>query len=512
MADWSEGYMAEIGYTFGYYPELNPARLKLAFLNAGHVFPDVGTACELGFGQGLSVNIHAAASVTHWYGTDFNPAQAGFAQELAATSGAGARLFDDAFEDFCKRPDLPDFDYIGLHGIWSWISDDNRAAIVDFIRRKLKVGGVLYISYNTLPGWAAMAPVRELMAEHVRVMGAPGSGIVPRIDAAVDFVKRLLKTDARFGAVNPVALRRLEAMDKQDRQYLAHEFFNKDWTPMSFARMSEQLAEAKLTFACPAFLLDHVDSLNLTAEQGRLLAELPDRTFRESTRDIIVNQYFRRDYWVRGARPLPMLERIELLRAQRFILGAPRKNVSLKVTGALGELGLNEGLYLPLLDLMGDHRMRSFHDIERALAERGTNFAQATQMIVVLVGSGALFPAQDDAVIDAAAPRTAALNAMLCRRARTPAVLPYLASPVTGGAHVVTRTEQLFLLARSAGVAEPGDWARFATGLYAQQSERLLRDGKPIDSAEEQAAELLVQADAFLANRLTMLQALRITT
>jgi len=44
---------------------------------------------------------------------------------------------------------LPDFDYIGLHGIWSWISDENRQVIVDFIRKKLKVGGVLYISYNT---------------------------------------------------------------------------------------------------------------------------------------------------------------------------------------------------------------------------------------------------------------------------------------------------------------------------------------------------------------------------
>jgi hypothetical protein len=28
------------------------------------------------------------------FGTDFNPSQAGFAQELAAASGAGAQLFD----------------------------------------------------------------------------------------------------------------------------------------------------------------------------------------------------------------------------------------------------------------------------------------------------------------------------------------------------------------------------------------------------------------------------------
>lgn len=94
MSDWTAGYVADIGYTFGYYTELNPLRVKLAFLNAGLVFPEAGTACELGFGQGVSANIHAAASSCQWYGTDFNPAQAGFAQELATVSGAGAKLGD----------------------------------------------------------------------------------------------------------------------------------------------------------------------------------------------------------------------------------------------------------------------------------------------------------------------------------------------------------------------------------------------------------------------------------
>jgi SAM-dependent methyltransferase len=154
MPDWSAGYVADIGYTYGTYPELNPQRVRLAFLVAGLVPPKVGNACELGFGQGMSVNVHAAASSTAWYGTDFNPAQAGFAQELAAASGTSARLYDESFAEFCGRDDLPDFDFIGLHGIFSWISDENRAIIVDFVRRKLKVGGVLYISYNTQAGWA----------------------------------------------------------------------------------------------------------------------------------------------------------------------------------------------------------------------------------------------------------------------------------------------------------------------------------------------------------------------
>jgi hypothetical protein len=108
VTDWTSGYVADIDYTYGYYQELNPLRARLAFLNNGLVCPEVGVACELGFGQGLSTNMHAAASVTHWYGTDFNPSQAGFAQELAESSGANVSLYADSFADFCTRDDLPD--------------------------------------------------------------------------------------------------------------------------------------------------------------------------------------------------------------------------------------------------------------------------------------------------------------------------------------------------------------------------------------------------------------------
>ena len=34
MNDWTSGYVADIGYTFGYYLELSPLRANLAFLNA----------------------------------------------------------------------------------------------------------------------------------------------------------------------------------------------------------------------------------------------------------------------------------------------------------------------------------------------------------------------------------------------------------------------------------------------------------------------------------------------
>lgn len=65
---------------------------------AGHPAPKIENACELGFGQGLSVAIHAAAqSGIKWWGADFNPSQASFATELAQLSGSDAKLTAQRF-------------------------------------------------------------------------------------------------------------------------------------------------------------------------------------------------------------------------------------------------------------------------------------------------------------------------------------------------------------------------------------------------------------------------------
>ena len=60
MTDWTSGYVADIDYTFGYYPELNPLRVQLAFLFQGLAYPEFSNACELGFGQFKDVIGHHA--------------------------------------------------------------------------------------------------------------------------------------------------------------------------------------------------------------------------------------------------------------------------------------------------------------------------------------------------------------------------------------------------------------------------------------------------------------------
>ena len=81
-----------------------------------------------------------------WYGTDFNPVRACRPANVERR-GLETHLYDRAFEEFVHRDDLPDFDFITLHGIWSWISEVIEK-LFWILHRKLKVGGVVYISYN----------------------------------------------------------------------------------------------------------------------------------------------------------------------------------------------------------------------------------------------------------------------------------------------------------------------------------------------------------------------------
>ncbi|CAN0061657.1 unnamed protein product, partial [Phaeothamnion confervicola] len=332
--DAADGYRTDIGYTYSYHSELNPLRLRLAFLNAGLPVPAVTAACELGFGQGVSLAIHAAASAARWHGTDINPAHAGFAQSLATASGAEVGIHGDSFVDFSGR-DLPMFDYIGLHGVWSWISDGNRAAIVAFIKRRLKPGGVLYMGYNALPGWAAFSPLRHLLVEHANRTGGEGTPIAERIDEAIRFSDRLLAANPGFARDNPGIVDSFKALREDDRHYLAHEFFNRDWQPMHFATVARWLVLSDVGYACSADYADHIDAMGLSGAQRSLLADVGDIGLRETVKDLIVNPRFRRDYWVKGTERLSTTDRAEALRRERVIAVARPLELPLKLQAAL---------------------------------------------------------------------------------------------------------------------------------------------------------------------------------
>jgi hypothetical protein len=279
---------------------------------------------------------------------------------------------------------------------------------------------------------------------------------------------------------------------------------------MHFATMAKWLEGAKVQYACSANYLDAIDVINLSTEQQSFLKEIPDPMFRETTRDFMVNQQFRKDYWVKGARTLSSLEQVEALRAQRVILVQPRADVILKVSGSLGEATLQEGVYAPILDLLADHQPRSLGQIEQALKSVPVGLPQIQQAAMLLSATGAILAVQDEAAAAQAKKACDRINTHLMRKARASNELSYLASPITAGGITVARFQQLFLLARQQGHKQPADWAQFVWTIMAAQGQRLVKEGKTLEAEADNLAELTTQATAFADKQLPILKAIQI--
>lgn len=505
---WNAGYVTDVEYNFGYYSELNPIRANQALAMSGVRPPTIRNACDLGFGQGVSLAIHAATQpdVT-WWGTDFNPAHTAFASRMIDASGAKAHVFDQSFDEFCGRDDLPQFEFIALHGIWSWINDDNRKIIVDFIRRKLAVGGLLYISYNTLPGWSVQAPMRHLLKQHDIAMGVPGTGRATRIDQGLAFLDTLFKTEPAYTRVNPNFIERTKQLTSLDRSYLAHEYLNASWSPTYFTDVAAMLEDAKVSYATPSNFLEQQDSIALSAPQNEMLSQIGDVNFRETLRDFMTLQQFRKDLWVKGLRRMPTMEQLELLRRTRFVLTMPRDQVPMKTATLQGEANLHAPIYTPLLDAFADYKIHGFVDLEVTAAKAGINLGSLVNAVGILLGMGAIGIAQSDEAIRKAKGPAQKLNAMLMREATLSGEVKHLASPVIGGSVGLSRFSQMFLIARAQGLKTPEEWARAVYNTLIAHGQKFNKNGQPIDDPTEGVAVLLPEAQE-LEKRLPVLIAL----
>jgi hypothetical protein len=240
------------------------------------------------------------------------------------------------------------------------------------------------------------------------------------------------------------------------------------------------------------------------------LNEIPDAMFRETVRDFMVNQQFRKDYWVRGARRLNLFEQNESLRKYRLMLVQPRADVSLKVKGSLGEASMQESVYAPILDVLADHQPRTIGQIEQAVKSKGIVLSQIREAALVLTAAGSLQTVQDDEIIVKAKKQVDRLNLYLCNKARSGNDNTYLASPVTGGGVTVGRFPQLFLLALASGKQQPSELVDFVWEILVAQGQKIVRDGKICETEQENLTELLSQVTHFLEKQKIILMALQI--
>lgn len=250
----ADGYVTELPYTLGYYPELDPRALERQWqaLEGGapnsHGAPKIEVACELGFGQGLSLAIHAVAGDCEWWGNDLLPEHLATVRELTQGLGAPLRVFEQSFAEFCVRTDLPQFDFIGMHGVWSWISAANRHCIARFIEQRLAPRGVVYLSYNVREAWADILPLREFLVSHAAQPALAPQPLETRIEAALLAAQRVVAADLPPARDQPQFEQHLRRIRHQRKAYLAHEYFNRDWQAFDRAEIERTLAPLGLRY------------------------------------------------------------------------------------------------------------------------------------------------------------------------------------------------------------------------------------------------------------------------
>jgi predicted O-methyltransferase YrrM len=505
MADWNEGYVHDIAYTHGFYRELTPALLNFGLALAGLEGPSIDRPfnyCELGSGQGISTNILAAANPNgQFWATDFNPSHAAGAAQLAASAGlANLRCLDKSFQEFLTL-DTPQFDYITLHGIYSWISPESRKAIVDVIASKLRVGGVVYISYNTLPGWAAAMPLRQLLSDF---SDGKEDRSERRVERALAFADKLREINAGYFS-DPKIGQRLERMKGMSRAYLAHEYLNRHWTPFYFTDVARELAAAKLSFAASAHIGDHMDSVALSRPAQALINEIGDPVRRQQARDYIVNQQFRRDVFIKGPVTINQAQRGGILGATRIALMKPKEKVALEVPFPVGVCKLRPEIYHPILEQLASGP-KTLAELAQALAPQKIDQGNIMQAVTVLAGTGDVAPALSAQQEAERRKHTDRFNTVLLDRATTGGEINYLASPVTGSGVPVARLEMLMLLALRRNV----DPVSFVWQSIARQGIRMVVEGKRLETEPENLAELGKRFDEFKLERLPLLRGLGI--
>lgn len=507
MSNWSDGYISDIGYTYGYYNGLNPNNLILPLLAKNIAMPEVKTACELGFGQGVSINAHAAAnSNVEWWGTDFNPSHVSFAQELANRSQGRVHLFDQTFEEFCGRDDLPDFDFICLHGIWSWISSENRAFLVDFIRRKLKIGGALYISYNTLPGWSAKAPVRHMLAEHAHIMGAKGEGTVHKVNAAVDFTQELINLSHNLTQGNKSIKAQVGHIAKQDPNYLAHEYFNRDWDPMYFSDMNTHLEAAKVSYACSSnFIHDFLPGL-FADDQLHFWRNIKDPMFAELVKDYLLNTQFRSDIWIKGPRELPLLQVEKSWQQLRFALIVDSLPETLNIPSHQ-PLSLSQELYQPIAKVLLDHQIHTTTDLQAALPD--ASLSNIGQALAILHAMDTIVIVQDPKIIESSRKSSHAINQYIIDNSLTGSSINYLMSPVSGGAIKVSRLDQIMLYAYINQSKKKDDIVQFVWAILKKNNQRLIHEGEALETEADNLQKMNSLIEEFLSKTLPIYQLLQ---
>lgn len=512
--DWTAGYTSDIEYTAGFYREQSPTYLNFVCSLNGYesiALDRPYTYCELGCGRALTSIILAATNpMGTFYAADFNPAHIAGARNIASKSQIpNLHLIEDSFEEMAAGlvPDLPQFDFITLHGIYSWVTAENRQSIVQFIARYLKPGGVVYVSYNAMPGWSMALPLQRLLVEHVD--RSPGRSDA-LMKSAVAFLQQLEGAEAGYFKANPGLQPRLQMLANGNVNYLVHEYLNKAWKPLYFADVAKDFAQAKLNFVGSAELGLAYPSIFFTPKKLEIINGGGDAVFRETIKDYFLNTSFRKDVFVRGARSMPALRQKETLQELHIATVVPRHAANLKLKLDHAEIDARAEVYVPVLDALS-LGPKSILELSRLPALQGLSPNTIWQVAALLVASGqaAICIAPQIGTLGVTAQR---LNRVIANQARYSDDFQALAAPLCGGGVSANHSERLMFsaLIDHGEHLSAQELAQHVWDSIQKSGRRMAKDAKPIQDKAENLTALSTLAESMLTHKLPLWKTLGI--
>jgi SAM-dependent methyltransferase len=365
MSDWGGGYVTDIPYSFGWYRQQSPVNMAIGSIVGGAAASLPGAddkimLLELGCGFGYGA-MALAASNPNWSITavDFNPAHIAGAREWAAQSGLTNVTFVEgdfsSWEDNPALRDLPQMDFITMHGVWSWIPPAARAGIVRLLSHKVRPGGLVHLSYNTLPGW------QERIAA-ARIIREGGERIDGRSDIKAREGLRLLKDLVAAKALHTIngnsMAGLLEVLESAPTAYLAHEFMNRFWQPCFAMDVAADLSAAKLDWVAAGHLTDNFPELMMTEAQREIFNRYSDPLMQELIKDVCTPRSLRHDIFARGARRITASERSAALMDITLTLVKLPGDLPDSLSMPVGRADLNKEFYLPIVNALVQRPMR----------------------------------------------------------------------------------------------------------------------------------------------------------
>lgn len=495
MTAWNNGYVTDVPYTSNFYREITPRWLVTAATLLGKQAPNIEgeyTYCELGCGQGFGAALIAASNPNgRFWAMDFNPAQIVNARRLATAAGlANIEFIEASFDEFANSSEgtYPQFDFIVMHGIYSWVSRENQKVLIRILNRFLKPGGIVYSSYNCHPGWAPFVPAQKAIELHAR--HNPDRSDHQAV-AGLRFLQRLRDAGAKAFTANSALGGLVDMALEQNKNYLAHEYLDSNWFIHNFADVCQDMAGAKLGYIGSAHLQDNLNNLSVPAKVIPMLEEIRDPALAETVKDLARNQNFRRDIYVRGALAMTELEYRDALLGLSLLPLLPLPAGEIKFRTSIGEFAAKDSVYRPLLEHMSKAPL-SFTQAAAHPSFSNHPLTEVAQAFVLLIAGGYAHPVhktsennQPDWTI------AQAFNRVAIDLALRGHDFAYLAAPAIGSGIAV----QFYELAAAKAILKESKVTGQALVEAVWQSfvaakRLMLKNNQPLETVQENIAEL----------------------